>query len=294
MKSYLLVVVSGIFLGIISFLKRILQNHFSDTFIATSRLFLASVFLLIILLATHRKKEIRITREEIVPLAIIGIAIALSFYFYFLSISRLPFFVAVTLIFTTPFFSVILESLMEKIHVGKKVIIGMALLFIGVGIFFYENTLEPLSDLLGIVFGLVGALCSAFANEQIKFEERRHSVFKITLWSLFFGFMFLAPLLHAEGIAATRVDLLSLYAIGIIGFLTAITFILFDYSLAYHEPHVSSAIHNSSAFLTSFLLSTLVLFENISLGKIAGALLIITANIIINRYSHTSHKLHRI
>ncbi len=293
MKAHFALVGSGALFATLSLAKKLLESQFSDTFLVSSRMILAAIFILILIFALGRRKELKIESGDVPSFAVLGLAVALAFYFYFLSLAELPFSLAVIFIFTTPLFAVVFESFMEKAKIGRNVLLGMILLLFGVAVIFYESLSIGPKYLLGMVWGLMAAACIAFAEEHIKLEERKHSLFNVVFWSMLMGGIFLAPLAIAEGAFPTDISLSSLYLIGILGFLTSAVYLLYDYSLEYLSPHVSSALFNSSALISSLFFASLFFGESVSPQLIGGGLILISASILINLYSPT-HKLKRV
>jgi len=156
-KHYWFVIISGILSGGILFGAQILANLGLSLYEISM---LPSIFTIIILLPfVVLKKECRITKDKLGLLAIYGlISGVLALTQYGGVVLGIPVAVAVLLLYTQPFWTVILSKLILDEKITKYKILAVVIVLVGLVFLVNPFKIGSVGNLPGIIVGLVSGI----------------------------------------------------------------------------------------------------------------------------------------
>jgi drug/metabolite transporter (DMT)-like permease len=155
---------AGVLFGTAAIFIRLLQsvNAFS---IAFWRLMIACAVLLLIVLVFRKSSSLNLVQRNLKDLLILSIFLALHFIFFVSAVKDTTILNATVLVNITPIFSVMVSSLLFKGKPSRMAMVGLAISFIGVGVFAYARgaIAEADSSVKGFSLGLNGDLEAVLA-----------------------------------------------------------------------------------------------------------------------------------
>lgn len=188
---------------------------------------------------------------------------------------------------TDPIITIIMASLILKEKIKFKHFIGIIFGIIGtLGIAsngFSTNVINN-SNLVGVIFVILGATCTAFSNIIGKILLKKISSFELVFWSLLISFIILIPVqLYNinEMFILIKSKYLILYMLGLGSVSTALGFYLYFYALSkLTVSHMAFYSYLVPAMVV--VQSYLFLDKNINWGMIFAGITIISGVVIAN------------
>lgn len=225
------------------------------------------------------------------PLLIIGIINPLGILFYFINITISGYAIAAFLLYTNGLFVILFLAITKEEKVSRVNIISFFLAIAGVAIIMEFWTGEGVT--YGIIFGLLSGLSIGLLvfckkviynkRNKVTNELSKNGDFDIFLawWPMLFAALLFLPFGVFEFINLTLIDLIFCLLLGLIP--TALAFFLYNVGvkndkggniviLSYIEPIV--------AIIISFIFLGII-----SIYTVLGGILIMSANLIILKYS---------
>lgn len=237
-----------------------------------------------------RGRDFRLHRQEILPLAILGILVALSSLFLFLSYNYMDAGIASTLLFVYPIFVALIMAVgfHERISLQTAGCILLALLGIGL---LYKTGNGATLDLTGSLFVMGSALAYAIYIIGVN-RPRLQSVatLKVTFYVLLFGLSLFLIRLNF-GTAATLPGKWYLWGnlVALALFPTAISFLCTTAAIQYIGA-TPTAILGALEPVTAVFFGVTLFGEQLTPRSVCGILLIITAvSLIVAGNSLASH-----
>lgn len=242
-----------------------------------------------IFLAVFDRKKLKIKLPDIWMFLGTGVlSIVLFSVMYFMTQQQASLSVAAVLLYTAPFFVIIMSALFfrEKIS-GRKII---SLLIATAGCVFATGLISSLSGngtayvsglgiLTGVASGFGYALYSIFANVALK----KYSSVTVTAYTFLFAALALAPFcLKSELLEIVATDstvwqntlLLAIFS-------TIVPYVLYTLGLKYTEPGKASVMAFAEPVVAT-LTGVLVFHEEMTGGGVIGIILIFAAIILLN------------
>jgi len=163
--------------------------------IAFFRVFFASLFLAPFIFSLRRGEFLAAARRlKLVMLN--GLLLCLGWVFLFASMKLIPIADAVLLNYLAPIFTAALAPALLKERLEKLTVLALALSFLGVLLISYGGIVEgSISNLLGVVYGLLAGLSYAGLILVSKKLRGGFSSLTIAFYSYFFAALFLTPVL---------------------------------------------------------------------------------------------------
>jgi drug/metabolite transporter (DMT)-like permease len=154
---------AGILFGTSSVFIRLL-DVLSVSSLAFWRLIIASVVLVGITLVLRESFNLRIVRENVRQISILGVFLGLHMVLYISAVKNTTILNATVLVNTAPIFSVLLSTFHFDIKPSRLAVIGLATSFLGAGLIAYADAFpSPLKiHLIGDLEALLAAVAEAF------------------------------------------------------------------------------------------------------------------------------------
>lgn len=285
LKAPILVILAGACWGIIGIFTRILsQIGFSSLQITASRCFVTALCL-IIYLAIKDRDKLKIDFKDIWYFLGTGIGSIVFFNIcYFLTIEQTTLSIAAILLYTAPFFVIILSAIFFNEKITPKKIIALIIAFVGciliTGIVGGQSVrLTSLGILTGIGSGIGYALYSIFGRVALK----KYDTITVTSYTFIVASLSLIPFSKlnymAEVIINNKIALVNVLLLGVLS--TLIPFLLYTKGLQNMETGKAAIM----AFVEPMVatIAGIVLFkEQINLQNALGIFLIFISLILLN------------
>lgn len=280
----LLISVAGFCWGIIGvFSKQLSSLGFTSVQITETRCFIAAVSLVLYILITDREK-LKIKLKDLwifIGTGILSIAFFNICYFNAIEASDLS--SAAILLYTAPFFVLLLSAVLFKEKLTAVKIAAVVIAFIGcafaVGIVGGSGTITSEGLIYGILSGIGYGLYSIFGRVALK----KYHTLTVTVYTFIIAAIGLIPFCSITGMASSiagnpQIILFSLL-LGLIS--TLVPFLCYTKGLSMTDTGTASII----AYLEPLVATAcgmLIFKEEINVIKITGILLILTSIIILN------------
>lgn len=278
----LIVIIAAILWGSLGIFTRALtQLNFSVFQITFSRALVTFIVSFLIILFTN-KKEFRIKLKDLWLFAANGlISIVLFNVLYFYTIENTTLSIAAILLYTSPFFVMILAFFFFKEKITKKMTLALIIAIVGcfltTGIIGSSISLNPEFIFTGILSGFFYSLYSIFSTVILK----KYSPFTLIFYTFLFASLGLAPLANLP-VYISNINLISSVFIFLIGTITTmIPFFLYTLGLKYMEAGKASILSFIEP-LTATVLGIAIFHEQLTIQNITGIILIFIAMIILN------------
>lgn len=267
------------------FASALLNNSFTSTEVAFTRLLLGSLFFLIFFL-TKNKSLLRISKQGLrLTLAMGIITQGLFNLAFFKSVSLIGVINATILLYLAPIFITIFSALIykEEIQLIKKVgvtlsIIGSVLALTGGVLDFKEISL------LGIALGLYAALGYSLVSIFSKFGLTKHHAFTLIFYSFLFGMLVIFPFVRLDQIIM-KIDTPSILfnTLGLGLFPASLAYIFYFKGISTGLDLSKVGVMSLIELIFAVLLSVALLGELLSFVKVFGLGVIILSIYLINR-----------
>jgi len=225
-------------------------------------------------------------------LLIMGIVNPLIIYFYFINITISGYSTAAFLLYTGPIFFLLFLVITKEEKVSKINLISFILAITGVAIImeFWTGATNPIGILFGILSGLTLGLLVFYKKKTYnvrnkvptnKKEKGDFDTFLAWWPTLFIVFLFL-PIGAADLVKLTYFDLVINLILGF--FPTALAFMLYNIGVKNDKGGNIVIISYFEPIMATILM--VIIFGTLSIFTIIGGSLILTANMIVLKYSN--------
>lgn len=285
LKASIFVILAGACWGIIGIFTRTLsQIGFSSLQITASRCFVTTLCLITYLVIRDRDK-LKIDFKDIWYFLGTGIGSIVFFnIFYFITIEQTTLSVAAILLYTAPFFVIILSAIFFNEKITLKKVIALIIAFLGciliTGVIGVQSVkLTNFGILTGIGSGIGYALYSIFGRIALK----KYDTITVTSYTFIVasvGLISFSKINYmTEVLINNKIALVNVLLLGILS--TLIPFLLYTKGLQNMEAGKASIM----AFVEPMVatIAGIVLFkEQISLQNVAGIILIFISLVLLN------------
>jgi drug/metabolite transporter (DMT)-like permease len=282
-KGALLIILAGVCWGSIS----IYINYLSDAGLGTMQISFLRQFLSVLVFAgiflVRDPSKFRIEVRDIPLLMGVGLVNGVLFnflYFYTIINSRAS--IAVVLLYTSPIFVMIMARFLfgEKITLGKLT----ALVLTVVGCVFVTGIVGEgyTPPAIAILTGVLTGFCYALNNIMTSAAVKKNSPETVTLYTLFFSFLFLIPFSGAGGIVTICKANPTVLVVALI--MCLVTGVLAQYAFSLGLNLIESgkaAIYGATEPIVGTLVGILLFNEESNFLKMLGIAMVIAAIIII-------------
>ncbi len=283
-KNSVCIIVAGILWGIISLFVRVLQEiGFNSMEIVCIRVTISAI-LMVLLILVKDKSKLKIKIKDI-PL-FIGTGVCSIVFFnlcYFEAInviggSSLP----ALLLYTAPIFVMIISLFLFKEKITKKKIISLIMTFVGLmlvtGVLSSSDNISYKAVLLGLGAGLGYALYSIFG----KYLVDKYDSLTITAYTFIIASVFAIPISKITNNISLMFSFKAIISgIALALICTVLPFLLYTIGLKKTEAGKAAVFATIEPFVAA-IVGLLFFNESLTIEKIVGMLLILSAIIILN------------
>lgn len=281
--SYGFVLAAAILWGIISiFVNKLYSFGFTPIQIVSTRAVFASIILILYLMLTN-KKYLKIRPADIKYFIGTGL---LSFAFFnwclFVAIKNTSVSIATILMYTAPAFVMLLSAVLFKEKLTLVKVISLGLTFFGCMLVtgFLQGSGQRAST-IGVLAGLGSGLGYALYSIFSKYALRKYDPMTIPVYTFVVAVVGLAPITDFTGIISYFSNIkIVFYCIALALFSTVLPFIFYTKGLSRLETGKASLIATLEPVVAS-MVGFIIFKESVTLSKIFGILLVITAIAII-------------
>lgn len=281
--SYIFIIIAAVLWGMIGlFIKQLYHYGLEPLQVVSLRAICAAVLLIIFLLITN-KKLLVIKLADVKYFIGTGL---LSFAFFnwclFVAIKMTSLSVATILMYTAPAFVTIFSTILFKEKLNSIKILSLVLTFAGCVLVtgYFQGTGHRVSS-LGILAGLGSGLGYALYSIFGKYALVKYDAMTIPAYTFIVAAVGLIPLTNFKEIAVSLTNVHVIFYVLALGlFSTVLPFIFYTKGLSKLESSKASLIATLEPVVAS-IIGFAVFKEQITLFKILGILLVITALIII-------------
>lgn len=277
-KGYIYAILSAILFGSAGLFVKLAFVGGIDSISLLTLQYMIAVPLMFILMYIFNKESIKITKVQLLRLAVLGV-VGNTFMtvFYYISFEYLPISMVAILLYTYPLMVFVYSTVFKKDSLSYKKLFAVALAFFGCVL-----TLDILSgnlkySLKGVIFALICAMFYAFMN--IYSEEKLQGLAPLainaysTLFSLICLMIYRFPLFVFKGDVTTR---LLGYTATLAIFCEIIPLTLL-YAAIKHIGSLKVSIIGNLEIPTAMVVSFFILHEQIGNMQILGTVLVIYA-----------------
>lgn len=284
-KGALLIILAGTCWGVISiFINYLSAAGLGEMQISFLRQFFAAVVFALIIFVRDRSR-FRIPVRDIWLIMLVGLINGVVFnflYFYTIINSRAS--IAVVLLYTSPVFVIILARIFFKEKITRYKFIALVLTVVGcvfvTGVLGEGYTPPPVAILTGVLTGLSYALNNILTSAAVK----RNDPQTVTLYTLFFSFLFLIPFSGWKTLVpACRANPKILAAAFL---LCIVTCVMAQYFFSVGLNLIESgkaAIYGATEPIVGSLVGIFIFHEESNFLKILGIIMVIAAILLIGK-----------
>lgn len=277
-KGYSLVALAGIMWGTgFLYIQFVLNGGLSPREIVSWKMLIGFIFML---LYTIRKnpKALKVDKRGLLLIGILGL-VCHTFYNLFmnLSVERTTIATTVALLYTAPFFVLMISRFLFNEKITTLKVISVIIAVSGVYFTVTGGKLDQLAyDMVGILFGLGAGLAYGVMNLYSKFLVTRYQ--QQTILTYAFGFAFLFSLTFSDPTAAFRLDFdpwlwVNLILLGLVP--TALSYGFFTAGLSYNIESSKAAVVATIEVPVSVLGSYLIFSEPLNIIKLLGIAMVL-------------------
>jgi drug/metabolite transporter (DMT)-like permease len=282
-KYKLAIIVSGILLGPIGVLVKLIDNAVPVTSIIFFRMLFATLFAFLILAPVHFKELVKLNKKEMPHFIIAGLFMTITFTLYMAALLFAPVanvaLISATYVIIVPIIAFFF--LKEKLKTNLALAIVVAIL--GAAII---NPFAP-GFLLGNSIAFLQAIVFAFLIVYMRKEEKSHDV-SVVFWFFLFALLASIPLLFIYGLGEVSSNLHYLIILGLVS--TTLPYLLLSYGLQKTDASTGSVLILVMFPLASIIFAYLILSEIVAIRTYAGgALLIIAGLITLQKWQQKRH-----
>ncbi len=282
MKGTTYLLLCGVVLATIPIFTKLLVPFVSPFLLATIRIGIAVLTILLYLFSTGRLDELKVGKRGLkiyVPVGLFGVMIGIGFYLKALDI--IPVANAIFLVYIYPVVTALLAARFLKEGLGRYAILSLILCVSGVWMI-YGSGLSFIADFWGSVFALsAGIGYSVFIFSMKYMDVKGYNLWNTVFWPLLIGFIFLLPLsLFAEPVKAFMVYPVPYWLMGL-GLVTFLAYYLYAKGLESIRAHNGPIIVTLAEPTMAVLLAFVLLGEAVPEYILIAGLMIIVANIFV-------------
>ncbi|MCK5233581.1 MAG: DMT family transporter [Candidatus Aenigmarchaeota archaeon] len=282
MKGLTYVILAQTCFALIGVFTKYIGPSMNSLTLSFFRVFIASIFLLLVAVVFRKTKELTITKKDIVPFFIVGSLFALDFVFFiaafhYTSLSEVG---LLTSIVPVLVYFMAAKFLDEKISKNGIVALGAVLAglyainFAGTGGF--SN-----AHILGNIFALVGSVFAAGYITYMRFEERNHSSLDAIFWPMVFATILLLPvILIFNYTAVAQTAYIWVLLLGVVS--TGIGYLIVSLALKNMEAHTYSLAATIAFPLISIMFGAFFFSEALTINIIIGGGFMLLSALIVH------------
>ncbi len=281
MKGVTYVILAQTCFALIGVFTKYIGSSMNSLTLSFFRVFLASVFLLIVAVVFRKTKELAITKTDILPFFTLGSLFALDFVFFVWALQHTSLGEVGLLVSITPalVYFIAARFLGEKISKNGFVALGAVLAGI-YAINFAGTGGVSNSHIFGNILALIGCIFVAGHITYMRFEERNHSSLDTIFWPMVFGTIILLPVMLTFDYAAIpKTAYIWVALLGVVS--TGLGYLFVSLALKSMEAHTYSLAGTISFPLISIIFGAFFFGEALTMNIIiGGSFMILSASIV--------------
>ena len=282
--SVAVIVVASIFWGVIGVFSRELQRMGLDAIQVTEVRCIVTAIAMGLVIAFYNREYLKIELRDLWMFFGSGVIGIVSFnVLYFESNNYVPLSTTAVLLYTAPFFVLILSVIIFREALTRQKILALILAFIGciliAGIIGNNGDMDMYGVLLGLGSGVGYALYTIFG----KFALKKYHPMTLTFYTFLVAGVCMMPFSNVMGIADVAMNvedaLLWMLALGI--FITTLPYLLYNIGLNGLDAGVASVVAFSEPMVAT--IAGFILYDEApTFSNILGIVLILSAIILLN------------
>ncbi len=289
-KGYSLVALAGIMWGTgFLYIQFVLNGGLSPQEIVSWKMLIGFIFMLLYTIRIN-PNALKVDKRGLLLIGILGL-ICHTFYNLFmnLSVERTTIATTVALLYTAPFFVLIISRVLFREKFTTLKVIAVIIAVSGVCFTVTGGKLDQLAyDMTGILFGLGAGFAYGVMNLYSKYLLMRYS--QQTILTYAFGFAFLFSLTFSDPTAIFRLDFdpwlwLNLILLGLVP--TALSYGFFTAGLSYNIESSKAAVVATIEVPVSVLGSFLIFSEPLNTIKLLGIAMVLFSVFLLRMDSRT-------
>ena len=289
-KGYSLVALAGIMWGTgFLYIQFVLNGGLSPQEIVSWKMLIGFIFMLLYTIRIN-PNALKVDKRGLLLIGILGL-ICHTFYNLFmnLSVERTTIATTVALLYTAPFFVLIISRVLFREKFTTLKVIAVIIAVSGVYFTVTGGKLDQLAyDTTGILFGLGAGFAYGVMNLYSKYLLMRYS--QQTILTYAFGFAFLFSLTFSDPTAIFRLDFdpwlwLNLILLGLVP--TALSYGFFTAGLSYNIESSKAAVVATIEVPVSVLGSFLIFSEPLNTIKLLGIAMVLFSVFLLRMDSRT-------
>lgn len=282
-----MIVLSSILWGTaLLYSQYVLDSGMSSKNIVSLKMFFGFITMIIYILFKDRDL-LKIDKRGIYYCATIGFFChALYNLFMFSAMERTSIPTAVTLLYTSPIFVMIISRILFKEEINLNKLIALILCVIGCFLTVTGGRLSSLElNISGVLYGLASGILYGSMTIINKKISNDYDYDQITVLTYTFGFGFLFSLIFSNPFSIFHIPfnpLVYLFVIMLGVFSTAISYLFYIKGLSYGVESSNAAIIATLEVPVSVIGSVLIFNQNLSVVETIGILFVLTSVILLN------------
>ncbi len=293
-KGYLFIAMAAILFGFQGVLSRYVLNYnISAMTLAFLKTSIGAVVLLALMLV-FRVRTFRIAPSDIMAFILYGVlGVGLFSYFFFVAIERTNVMTAVTLMYTSGAFTILLAAYFLKEKITKNKLISVAVTFVGTLLVVVGYNLDQLVfDPLGLLAGIAVGATYGFYNVNSKKFVKKYNTWIANFYSVAIAAVFLSVFVNPIEIFTGEIIPGSAWKfIFLLSFLTyGVAYTLFIQGFKTVEAGRGGIVANIEP-VVSVVLARIFFQENMGILQAIGFVLIFLAIFITTRKESVSNSI---
>ncbi len=285
MKGAFYLVLTGFLLGTAGIWVKLIGENISPFLLTFFRTILAALLVLVFAVSTGNadiRGMFRMKRREAVYFLAAGFfGVTIGFGFFVKSFSYIPVASAVFLVYVYPVATALLSMVLLKEKMGKRDVLSLVMVIAGVWLIYGSEGgmgTNVFGNLLALSAGLGYSVLLVFMRF---FERRGMPYWKVVFWPMVTGGMILLAFTPFETFAFSVEGYVPPYLLAL-ALVSFAGYVLYAKALGYVKAHIAVIVVALTEPLTAAVLAFMILGEVLPRYVLAGGLLIILANILLN------------
>ncbi|MFD3155379.1 DMT family transporter [Haloimpatiens sp. FM7330] len=283
-KGYIYAIIAPILFGSAGLFIKLGYGTGLDSISILTVQYILAVILMFIVILIRNKKELKISKNKLFNLAILGI-VGNTFMsiFYYKAFEYLPVSLVTILLYTYPIMVFIYSCVFKKEKISSKKILAVVLAFIGCmcTLDFFHGKIQY--SMIGIIFGILCAVFYAFMNIYTESKLEDIPPLIINAYSTLFALITILIYNPPVFLFKTNFSFESLFYIFILAVVCEVIPLTLLYSAIRYIGSLKVSVLGNLEIPSAVLLSFIFLKESISPIQILGMVLVIFAAILIKK-----------
>jgi drug/metabolite transporter (DMT)-like permease len=297
MRGTFYLLLTGLLISTIGIWTKLIGSNVSPFLLTMFRTLTAAVLIFVMVALSRNMKTIEtlmIRRREVLPFLAAGFfGVSIGMGFYIKSFSYVPVANSVMLVFIYPAVTAVLSWFILKEKISRLEVVALALVVLGVWSI-YGSEINVASDAFGNMLAITAGFgYSVFIVSMRYFEKKGYKYWNVTFWPLMIGGVILTLFLPFEPFSFSPSGYTPICILGLV-LVTFFGYLFYAKGLKTIRAHDAVIISALTEPLAAMALAFVVLGESIPDYVLAGAAMIIAANVLVGiEFRKKSKEKHR-